>query len=343
MDRMQGSMGTLSAMQLTTDTAGLDAECKMLLHRKEVISVILKGTVEEYEGYSLEEIMDFIEADSLEEAKEVSVNRTNAQVHGDNAEFAQLNEKVSFFDMLFRAKNPALSEEGMLVNLRIDIEPQKTYRPGYPIEKRGLYYLARLLSAQLSLVTEQTDYRGLEKCCSIWICRDDIPKDEQYSMSFYEITNTKNIGDCSVSKKDYDLMKLVIIRLGDKVYNVSWIIGPSLGSYYRDEGSEGYRLLRFLNAIMYPHAEDFMDTISEYIDFSVNEELWKETNGMFSLGQCILEDGKKEGMEKGMRALIMDNLEEHIPVERIIEKLQRHFNLSRESAQMYYEKFTQEE
>lgn len=334
MDRMQGSMGTLSAMQLTTDTAGLDAECKMLLHRKEVISVILKGTVEEFEEYSLEEIMDFIEADSLEEAKEVSVNRTNAQVRGDNAEFAQLNEKVSFFDMLFRAKNPALSEEDMLVNLRIDIEPQKTYRPGYPIEKRGLYYLARLLSTQLSLVTEQTDYRGLEKCYSIWICRDDIPKDEQYSMSFYEITNTKNIGDCSVSKKDYDLMKLVIIRLGDKVYN-------------GDEGSEGYRLLRFLNAIMYPHEEDFMDTISEYIDFSANEDLWKETKGMFSLGQCILEDGKKEGMEKGMekgmRALIMDNLEEHIPVERIIEKLQRHFNLSRESAQMYYEKFTQEE
>lgn len=220
MDRMQGSMGTLSAMQLTTDTAGLDAECKMLLHRKEVISVILKGTVEEFEEYSLEEIMDFIEADSLERTKEISVNRTNAQVRGDNAEFAQLNEKVSFFDLLLRAKNPVLSEDGMMsgdsmrVDLHIDIESQKTYRPGYPIEKRGLYYLARLLPAQLSLVTEQTDYRGLEKCC-IWICRD-----------------------------------------------------------------EGYRLLRFLNAIMYPHEEDFMDTISEYINFSANEELWKETNGM---------------------------------------------------------------
>ncbi|HBA49317.1 MAG TPA: hypothetical protein DCZ91_16295 [Lachnospiraceae bacterium] len=330
MDRMQGSMGTLSAMQLTADTAGLDAECKLLLHRKEVISVILKGTVEEYEGYSMEEIMDFIEADSIEEIKEVSANRTNTQVRGDNVEFAQLNEKVSFFDMLLRAKNPALSEAGILVNLRIDIEPQKDYRPGYPIEKRGLYYLARLLSAQLSLITEQTDYRGLEKCYSIWICRDNIPKDEQYSISFYEIANTRNIGNCTVDKKDYDLIKLVIIRLGDKVYN-------------GDEGSEGYRLLRFLNAIMYPHEEGFMDTISEYIDFSANEELWKETNGMFSLGQCILEDGKKEGMEKGIRALVMDNLEEHIPVERIIEKLQRHFNLSRESAQMYYEKFTQEE
>ena len=241
MDRMQGSMGTLSAMQLTADTSGLDAECKALLHRKEVVSIILKGTVEEYEGYSLEEIMDFIEADSLEGTKEVSVNRTNAQVRGDNAEFAQLNEKVSFFDLLFRAKNPVLSKDGMLsgdsmrVDLHIDIESQKTYRPGYPIEKRGLYYLARSLSAQLSLVTEQTDYGGLEKCYSIWICRDDIPKQEQYSVSFYEIANTKNIGDCMVNKKDYDLIKLVIIRLGNMVYN-------------GDEGSEGYRLLRFLNA-----------------------------------------------------------------------------------------------
>lgn len=338
MDRMQGSMGTLSAMQLTADTRGLDAECKMLLHRKEVISVILKGTVEEYEEYSLEAIMDFIEADSLEETREISADRTNAQVRGDNAEFAQLNEKVSFFDLLFRAKNPMLSEKGMQINLHIDIEPQKTYRPGYPIEKRGLYYLARSLSAQLSLVTEQTDYRGLEKCYSIWICRDDIPKEEQYSVSFYEIANTKNIGNCTVAKKDYDLIKLVVIRLGDKVYN-------------GDEGSEGYRLLRFLNAIMYPHEENFMDTISEYIDFSANEELWKETKGMFSLGQCILEDGRKEGREEGreegtetgIRALVMDNMEEHTPAERIIEKLQRHFNLSREKAQMYYEKFAKEE
>lgn len=64
---------------------------------------------------------------------------------------------------------------------------------------------------------------------------------------------------------------------------------------------------------------------------------------MFSLGQCILEDGKKEGREEGMRAMVMDNLEEHVPVERIIEKLQRHFGLSRERAESCYEKFTQEE
>ena len=94
-----------------------------------------------------------------------------------------------------------------------------------------------------------------------------------------------------------------------------------------------------MNTIMYPYEEEFMDTLSEYIDFSANEELWKETRGMFGLGKCILEDGRKEGI----RALIIDNLEEHTPMERIIEKLQKHFSLAKEKAEMYYEEFTQEE
>lgn len=219
MDKVKGSMEALSAMQLTTDMEGLDAECKQLLHSKEVLAVILQGTVEEYAECSLEEIIDFIETDSIEEGREVSAGRTNSQIKGDNVEFVQLNEKTSFFDILFRAKNPQLSDGDILVNLHIDIEPQKTYRPGYPIEKRGLYYLARSLSAQLSLVTEETDYGRLEKCYGIFICRDDVPKGERYSISFYGIVNTENIGDVVVKKENYDLLKLVVIRLGDKVYN----------------------------------------------------------------------------------------------------------------------------
>ncbi|MCM1222601.1 MAG: hypothetical protein NC548_49870 [Lachnospiraceae bacterium] len=168
------------------------------------------------------------------------------------------------------------------------MEPQKTYRPGYPVEKRGMYYLARRLSSQLSLATDKTDYRELEKCYSIWICRDDIPKEERYSISFYEVANTKNIGTQNgAAKENFDLMTLVVIKLGDKVYNGK-------------EGDEGYGLLRFLNAVMYPHRADFMDTISEYIDFSGNEELWKETSHMDGLGQSILEEGIEQGIERGI-------------------------------------------
>ncbi len=172
-----------------------------------------------------------------------------------------------------------------MVNLHTDLEPQKDYRSGYPIEKRGMYYLARSLSAQLSLVTENTNYGGLEKCCSIWICRDNVPETEQYSISFYEMVNTKNIGNCNVLKENFDLIKLVIIRLGNGVYN-------------GEKESEGYRLLHFLNLIMYPHREDFIESMSDYIDFSGNEELWREKENMFSLGQCILEEGREEGMKR---------------------------------------------
>ena len=78
-----------------------------------------------------------------------------------------------------------------------------------------------------------------------------------------------------------------------------------------------------------------MDTISEYIDFSENRELWKEESHMFSLAQCI--------REEGIQAMVEDNLEEQIPEERIIAKLQKHFRLSEEAAVRYFERFGRED
>lgn len=291
MDKVKGSMDTLNAMQLTADMEGLDVQSKLLLHSKEVLAVILQGVVKEYQNYSRQEIIGFIEAGSIVDDKEVSAGRTNTLIKGDSAEFVQLNEKTSYFDLMFRAKNPFLSTEDVLVSLHVDVEPQKTYRPGYPIEKRGLYYLARSLSSQLSLATETTDYGQLEKCCSIWICRDDIPKEDRYSISFYEIVNSKNIGGNAVKKENYDLMTLVIIKLGDKKYNGK-------------KGEEGFELLHFLNLLMYPHSEDFIEKMSDYIDFSDNEELWKEAPHMFSLSQCIYEEGFDDGKETGIERLV---------------------------------------
>ncbi|MDE7313004.1 MAG: hypothetical protein K2N87_15505 [Eubacterium sp.] len=321
MDKVSGSMEALSAMQLTADMEGLDAECKAVFCSKEVLAVILQEIVEEYQGYSRKEVMDFIEGSSIGQ-KEVSNGRTNTQLYGEQAEFVQLNEKVSYFDILFKAKNPRLSNEFVAVNLHVDLEPQKSYRPGYPVEKRGIYYLARRISSQLTLAADTTDYRGLEKCYSIWICRDDVPKKERYSISFYEFRNTHNIGQCMPMREDYDLMTLVIIRLGQKDYNGK-------------EGDDGYAFMRFLNAVMYPHKEDFIKIISEYIDFSENEELWQEVSKMSGLGQSIL----KEGREEGIQALILDHIEENIPRERSILKLQKYFEMTKEKAEQYYEEF----
>lgn len=76
MDTINGSIDTLSSMQLTANIEGLDVECKTLLSNKEILAVILKETVAEYSGYSREEIIDFIESDSIETDREVSQGRT---------------------------------------------------------------------------------------------------------------------------------------------------------------------------------------------------------------------------------------------------------------------------
>lgn len=89
---------------------------------------------------------------------------------------------------------------------------------------------------------------------------------------------------------------------------------------------------------------DIMDTISEYIDFFNNEELWKEVTHMTGLGQSILEEGMKQRIQQGMRqggiqVLVLDNIEEQIPRERTIKKLQKRFGLTAEKSEQYYEQF----
>lgn len=244
------------------------------------------------------------------------------------------NEKTSFFDLAFRARNPQISTEDIQVNLHIDVEPQKTYRLGYPIEKRGMYYLARRLSSQLSLVLKGTDYNLLTKCYSIWICRDDIPIEDQYSISVYEMVNTKNTAFNRIPRENYDLMTLVVIKLGSTVYN-------------GDKEDEGYELFRFLNTIMYPHKDDFMETVSEYIDFSGNDALRKEVIHVSTIEQIkyegmreeLREEIREELREEGIQALILSNLEDGIPRERILVKIQKYYGLTEKNAKQYYNKF----
>lgn len=318
---IQGSLGVASTFQLTEKMEGTDKESKNLLMYKEVLAVILKYTVAEYQDYTVAEVMGFIEEDSISDSQEVSRNRTNTRIDGRATEFPELGEKTSYFDLRFLARNPRLSSPSILVNLHIDLEPQKDYHPGYPIEKRGFYYLARDLSSQLDVLTEQTDYGQLEKCISIWICRDNIPREEQMSISFYEIQNARNIGNCNPLRDDYDLMQLIVIRLGESEYQ-----------------SEEQDVLEFLSAIFYPHGPDFRKKISKYID--LDSCLKKEaTDGMFNLNEWFYQDG----VETGIEAFILEKLEDHVPEELILKKLQRFFKLSAESAEAYFAKYASAE
>lgn len=68
----------------------------------------------------------------------------------------------------------------------------------------------------------------------------------------------------------------------------------------------------------------------------------KERIGMSILGQMIWEDGVEEGIEKGITALILDNMDEGTPKGRIIEKVSLRFGLGQQAAASFYERVASE-
>ena len=54
---------------------------------------------------------------------------------------------------------------------------------------------------------------------------------------------------------------------------------------------------------------------------------------------CQAREEVCQAREEGIQAIILDNLEEQVPKERIVLKLQKHFNLTKEKAEHYYKKY----
>lgn len=105
-------------------------------------------------------------------------------------EMTAVFEKSIRYDIHFKAKNPTLSDENILVMIHIDFEVQNNYRPAdpeYPIVKRAIYYAAREISSQLGKLTEKTDYADIEKCYSIWVCNENVPKELQNTVTRYSV------------------------------------------------------------------------------------------------------------------------------------------------------------
>ena len=78
------------------------------------------------------------------------------------------------------------------------------------------------------------------------------------------------------------------------------------------------------------------------LEFDARQKaIWDYNQGMTEAEergeQRGLEQGKKEG---GIQFLILDNLEEGFPKQKILQKLQRRFDLTEEQAEQYFEKFT---
>ena len=123
--------------------AEYDAGMKQLMSNKEIIIPILQMTVPEFKTCSQEEILQCLDISSITKddfVSDIPNVEKDLRLTKEDSELSSLVEKLVRFDIRFKIINPKLSTEKIRVNLHIDMEAQKSYRPSnpsYPILKRA--------------------------------------------------------------------------------------------------------------------------------------------------------------------------------------------------------------
>ncbi len=282
---------TAQTVKAAEDKINNDKACKKILASKEILAYILKGVVPEYAECSLGEIAEqYIEPNEILGTVPVAPGLTGKReyIEGMQQEDGISGEATVFFDVKFKVLLPDLQKSSVQVCLYVDMEAQNRYRPGYPLEKRGVYYLSRLISSQIQRVSEGTDYGILQKCCSIWLCMgNDIPKGEQQSITRYSFAKEDVYGVSDVAYEDYDMMSLVILRLGE---------GPT------KERTLGMLQTLFLGSMI---PEERLKKLEEEYQLKISEEIGEEVRNMCSYSQVIEDRGMERGIEKGIEKGIL--------------------------------------
>ena len=259
--------------------AKYDDACKEYFKHKAAIAPILKYSVPELAGMTNEQIIECIDEVSIA----TPVSDVGAELINENTELSSVLEKTIRYDIHFRMKNPDLSTEDAMAYLFIDFEVQNSYRPKNPkyhIEKRMIYYLCREISAQLSILTEKSNYDDIQKAYSIWVCNEDVPVKLQNTMSRYRMIKEDVIGETDDDDKElYDLTEGIIIRRGKNASN--------------DD------IFKYLESVFKSNLEG----IRKYVDMDKNPEVEEEVVRMSGMGQTIYDNallkGEKQGEIKG--------------------------------------------
>lgn len=293
-----------------------DACAKRILSHTDILAHILKATVRECIPYSIEEIKGFIRSP-------VQISSVPVRSGITGVEDSVPGEGVVNFDLRFDMEIPRKDSLG--IKLFMDLEAQKKFYLKYPIVTRGIFYGARMLSSQLDTEFSDSEYDQLKKVYSIWICMN-APKKAGNVIVEYRI-NKNEIGGCLEDlESDYDKLSVVMIGFHDGSD------APS-GSIHR-----------LLATLFSQHLEYEVKLYILETEFQIAAyQEWEELKEMCNLSEAIEERallrGIEQGIEQGICAMILDNLEENISGLRILEKLQKRFQLTPEQAEGYYRKY----
>ena len=278
-------------MSSTLDSAGQKArydECvKRLLSEKIILAWILKECAVEFWNLS---VLDIVKNCVVGEPQIASVavdqdvldiDEINGRVEGLNTEDSSIKEGAIFYDIRFSAIAPGEKEP---IQLIVNIEAQKDADLTYPMIKRAIYYASRMISAQKNTVFVSDHYEQIRKVYSIWIVMN-APKKDANTIMKYRITELPVVGSVPEKESDYDLLTVVILRLG----------APN--------DADDRSLLRLLDVLLSSELNptEKKAILEKDFDVPMTTSMKEETNIMCNLAEGIWEKAEKVGEERGLK------------------------------------------
>lgn len=259
--------------------ARCDAQCKKVLSQKIILAWILKHTTDEFSALSIEEVMDCIEEEPEVGSAPVTFSGRE-EIDGLPNESNIPAEGVIYYDIRFAAYVPLRGEK---IRVIINVEAQKDFYPGYQIVTRGIFYDARMLSAQLGREFTPTNYDELKKVFSIWICME-APAYIGNAISVYQMGKKDLAEGIPDLPQAYDKLSVVIVALNDK----------------KTTADEFLAMINVLFSVE-KQAEEKRRILEEQFHIPMQTDLGKEIGFMCNYSDYVEAKGIEKGIEKGVR------------------------------------------
>ena len=276
---------TIDDIYLAGKNPEYDAAAKKLLSSKKILAWILKYCVEEFKDSSIADIRDRYIIGIPETASvPVLPDETNAaammgtdRISGERTEDTTITEGKVTFDVRFRAITP----HNELVQLIINIEAQRSRRTSYPLLKRAMYYVSRLISSQYGVDFDRAQYGKIKKVYSIWLCMD--APDEKGGITRYRMQEEPEYGNVRTDKEDYDLQQVVMVYVAHAREDMENRLLNLLGELFISED----------NAKMKKEA------LNDHYDIDLNDDEEGLVRTMCNLSVGLYARGQERGEQSG--------------------------------------------
>ena len=287
-----------------------DKSIKKVLANKPILARILKFTVQELSILSLQQIESCIDSNSVMIGQTfVEPGLSNPKIINKQLEDDISGEGRIVYDLRFEVNLP----DGEKTKIIINIEAQRKSNPGYSIVNRGIFYIARLLSAQLNTEftnngSDSAQYDNMKKVYSIWICMD-CPEDKKDSIVSYSLkpeilyqgNNRLNID------YTYDYVGVVVVHLsGNPEYSQNQLIGMLDTLLSKMDVKAKKQKLQ--EEFQLPMTMEIDQEVSDMCNLSLG--LWEEavTEGRLQGVREGRLEGERKGRLESLRDMILDGL-----------------------------------